>query len=186
MQRMKWAPWMILAALAAPMAAAQAPGKGHPACEAMSRFRDGACSTKADGIDAMMMATQKLDWKLDVMAGRDIEPLMLKKVKAGRRWTLAAFVKNPTRDARGKINVSADLYVVAPDGSLRARKMGFLAHQGAGGPQGAWVALAGAEQAFAFDQDDPLGTWMVMMAIHDAGGGGSTLTWTRLENLGGK
>jgi len=122
-----------------------------------------------NGLGGSLLVTSDADWqeKWNTPAETIPEFKEAKSVGRGQRIFVLIFFANPRLDADGRANLSCDLDVTRPDGSVSTHQAGVACFQEKllGGPYQTYVAAPVI--GFVGDAADPAGTWTVQVSLKD-------------------
>lgn len=122
-----------------------------------------------NGLGGSLLVTPDADWqeKWNTPADTIAEFKETKSVSRGQRIFILIFFANPRLDANGRANLSCDLDVTRPDGSVSTHQTGMACFQEKllGGPYHTY--LAAPVIGFVGDEADPAGTWTVQVSLKD-------------------
>jgi hypothetical protein len=121
-----------------------------------------------DGFAAALLITSDRDWKQKWDAAQSTVPAFteVSRVAIGQKATILIFFSPPMVDANGEANVTCDITLQRPNGSV-TKDEGMEAFKGKlpGHPASTFLAKPVIE--FSGDPGDPLGDWIIEVTVHD-------------------
>jgi hypothetical protein len=166
----------ILALLLAAPAHAMSPSPTAPAAPVTEAVMADTPQTpysesrmRIDGFDGMLMITPDADWREKWDTPPDTVPrfnISHEVSEGGQLWILP-FFSNPRGDAEGQANVTCDIVVVRPDGSLSQSLLDAECMRGPLPPQPTNVFLAKQLLGFMAEPSDLRGRWIVKVTLRD-------------------
>lgn len=122
-----------------------------------------------DGFAGSLLVTPDADWreKWDTPSNTTPHFNEAKVVAKGKKIFLLTFFSNPQLSDDGRADVLCDIDIVRPDGRTSSHQMDLVCFQGkiAGNPNN--IYLSSPVVAFSGDPDDPVGVWVVRVALKD-------------------
>jgi hypothetical protein len=122
-----------------------------------------------NGLGGSLLVTPDSNWreKWDTPANTVPRFNEAKAVARGQQVFILIFFSNPKLGADGRVNLSCDLEVVRPDGTVSTHQTDVVCLQGEvkGGPYN--VYLAAPVLGFTGDAADPAGPWTVRVSLKD-------------------
>jgi hypothetical protein len=136
--------------------------KGHSAADTDSR-------KSREGFGGWIIATSDTDWKAKWETPSSTVPefSQAKSVERGKQVFVLIFFANPQLNPANEANVTCDINVVRPDGSVSTNQSNLVCFKGAlqGNPQ--MMYLSAPVIAFVGDPGDPAGKWLVHVTLKD-------------------
>lgn len=130
---------------------------------------DTSSSKSADGFAASMIITADPDWQKKWETPPDVTPRfeLSHDVSAGGELYILAFLSNPQLDAGSMADVTCDLRISRPDGSLSSDEhdLPCFKTQLTADPTHVYLATVGVK--FVAEPSDPRGTWTVEINVRD-------------------
>jgi len=130
---------------------------------------DSPSQKSKDNFGGMLLITDDADWEAKWNTPPEVTPHFHETdtVKVGETVVVLIFVTNPSKDADGNINVTCDLQMTRPDGTLSIDKSGVACMVGPlpGDPMN--VYLADPVVGFLGELSDPVGKWVFRVRLKD-------------------
>lgn len=122
-----------------------------------------------DGFDGMLLVTPDKDWQEKWNTPPEIAPsyTTTDEVKDGGELWVLPFFSNPQLDEHGNANVTCDLEVTRPDGSVSQTHKNQPCYQGPMRADPRRVYLANSAIGFIAEPTDPRGKWIVRITLRD-------------------
>jgi len=135
-------------------------GKGVPDTE----FRK-----SSNGFAGMLLTTSDPDWEAKWNTPEHVAPAFKEAttVRNGETVFTLVFLVNPKVGANGEVDVSCDLKVTRPDGTINIDEKNVVCMKGPllGNPFN--MRLAAPVLGFVGEDTDPVGTWQVDVTLRD-------------------
>ena len=121
------------------------------------------------GFGGMLLTTSDPDWEAKWNTPEHETPSFTEAttVRRGETVFTLIFLVNPKTGAKGEVDVSCDLKVTRPDGSLSINEKNVECAKGplAGDPLS--MRLAAPVLGFVGEATDPIGTWQIDVSLRD-------------------
>lgn len=128
-----------------------------------------AATSSADTLVGTLLVTPDADWraKLEATSSPTPDIDVVSTVKKGQQVYILTFFSHSAVDRNGRANLTCDIEVVRPDGTLSTNQRGAACYLGPlkGGPEN--VHVSSAVIGFLAEAKDPSGTWVVNVSLKD-------------------
>jgi hypothetical protein len=123
------------------------------------------------GFAGFLLVTPDANWreKWDTPANTVPHFNEAKTVERGQQVFVLIFFSNPKKDTDGRADLTCDLDVVRPDGSVSSHQENTVCYHGELRGDTYAMYLATPVIGFTGDPDDPAGTWTVRVSLKDNG-----------------
>jgi hypothetical protein len=121
-----------------------------------------------DGFGAALLVTSDADWekKWNTPSSETPHFAQIDRLKLGERAWILIFFANPKPDAGGSVDITCDIKITRPNGKITENTgLEALKTQLKGAPTNTF--LAKPVIGFVGEDSDPLGDWIVEVAVHD-------------------
>ncbi len=122
-----------------------------------------------NGFAGWILVTSDADWEKKWKTPSSTVPHFseAKTVPKGKKVFLLMFFSNPQLDGGGRANVTCDVDIVQPDGSISSHNPDLVCFRGeiAGNPNNMY--LSAPVVAFVGEPKDPAGLWLVRVTLKD-------------------
>lgn len=160
----KWVLGLMLGALAVTAAAQNAAGLQSTQVVPTIGSRG-----EAGGFNGMLLVTPDADWKQkwETPSAQTPHYTTTKEVTRGGKIFVLTFLANPGLDEQGKADVTCDLEVMRPDGSISSHQDSIDCLKGKLQGPASNVYLTAPVIIFSGDPGDLAGTWTVRVTLRD-------------------
>jgi hypothetical protein len=133
-------------------------------------IRDTDARKSSDGFGGWVITTSDADWAAKWATPAEETPSFTtaESVRKGERVETLIFIVNPLRNEKGEVDVRCDIRVTRPNGTVSLEKRGLPCLNGPllGDPRN--LRLAVHTLPFTGEEGDPLGEWVIDIALRDA------------------
>jgi hypothetical protein len=151
---------------ASALAAAATPASALAAAPVAASASNPAFRQTIDGFTGLLVVTVDPDWKRkwDTPSGSTPNFKQADTVKAGQRVSVLSFFSNPKLSAQGRADVTCELTVMRPDGSVANRQADAVCFRGPipGDPKHVYLSEPVIDLA-----SDEVGRWTVRVVLKD-------------------
>jgi hypothetical protein len=124
---------------------------------------------EANGFGGWILVTSDANWQAKWETPSNTRPTfaVARDVARGKKVFALIFFANPQLDRSGQANVTCDIEMTRPDGSVSTRQSDAMCFSGAlqGDPHDTY--LSAPVIGFSGDQADPAGTWRIKVTLKD-------------------
>lgn len=121
------------------------------------------------GFGGWVLVTSDADWQAKWETPSSSTPCFTeaKRVSRGSRVFVLTFFANPQVDSEGEANVTCDIGLVKPDGTMSTLKTNAVCFRGALRNDPHYTYLAAPVIGFVGDPGDPAGVWLIRVILKD-------------------
>lgn len=137
-------------------------GNNAPATDTESR-------RSVDGFGGMMMITPDADREEKWNTPSDTSPFFNRanEAKVGETIYILSFFSNPKSNPLHVVNISCDIQIIQPDGTVAMTEKNRPCFHGVLGGTPEMIYMTNATVSFMGEEKDPKGVWTVKIAMKD-------------------
>ena len=131
--------------------------------------RDTDARKSVSGFGGWVIVTSDTDWQTKWETPSNTTPrfTVVKDVSRGNRVFVLTFFANPKLNAAGEVNVTCDIEVTRPDGTISTHQSDVVCFKGVLKTDPHYTYLAAPVIGFVGDPGDPAGVWVVQVILKD-------------------
>lgn len=130
---------------------------------------DKASKRPVEGFSGMMMITPDADWeeKWNTLSGTSPFFNRVNEAKVGETIYVLSFFSNPKRNSLHVVNISCDIQIIQPDGTVAMTEKNRRCFHGVLRDTTEMIYMTNATVSFMGEEKDPKGVWTVKLAMKD-------------------
>lgn len=130
---------------------------------------DTASRRSVDGFGGMMIITPDVDWeeKWNTPSGTSPFYKKVNEAKVGETIYILSFFSNPKSNPLHVVNISCDIQIIQPDGTVAMTEKNRPCFHGVLGGAPEMIYMTNAAVGFMGEEKDPKGVWTVKLAMKD-------------------